>query len=178
MIRQSMSGSEVPVSVVYGTSVGGVCLDADRFGGNPFATALIGLVASQDLPYRELLGRLRRRTRRASGGVQEPELHLPESLASWQLNFTAVTSQHTRAALMLVETAMPETRCLGLIRRTLERWPTATGSAPLLGTGGLDSGYRTEPSDAPARDAARPTSSSATCPALSGGTTPATRACD
>jgi Caspase domain len=96
------------VGVAFGTSAGGLCLDRDRWGGNPFATAFIGLVgaraatARNPLELEALLKRLRLRTRRASKGLQDPECQLPESQAGWTISWSTRAATETRTALVLV----------------------------------------------------------------------------
>jgi hypothetical protein len=105
-MREPSAGSEV--AVAYGTSAGGLCLDRDRWGGNPFASAFVGLVGARSpagrgpLPLETLLTRLRLRTRRASQGTQDPECLLPAAQATWTISWSPAATTESRRALVLV----------------------------------------------------------------------------
>jgi hypothetical protein len=84
----------------YASVVGGVTLDQGEGGGNPFASALIELLARENLTVRSLAGELPSLTKRKSRDFQRPDVPTPADLPNWSLQPKA--ADETRVALVLV----------------------------------------------------------------------------
>ncbi|MFC5769723.1 caspase family protein [Thauera sinica] len=99
---------KTPAAVIFATRAGGVTLDRDAKGGNPFATALIELAGSDYSTLGAFAQVLRSRTELCSTGRQSPEwLDLPADLR-WSL-CTAVSAPTGRCvALVLIVSDYPE----------------------------------------------------------------------
>lgn len=91
--------SEDPV-FVYASRSGKPTFDADANGGNPFATAVVQLLARQPLSFAAFKTDLAVLTRDASGGSQRPEVVGGDRLSSWQ--FLPKPEAQTYAALVVM----------------------------------------------------------------------------
>jgi len=86
-------------TIVYATRPGGVTLDRDAAGGNPFATALIETTHAPVLALKDWLPQVRAHTQRGSGGRQDPVWTLRARERRWAFNGS---STERRVALVLI----------------------------------------------------------------------------
>ena len=107
-----------PVNRVLAVRSGEDALDGDKRGrpGNPFATALIELLGTEDLQLREWPERLRRKTRALSAGVMQPDWQGEQLDASWTPGRSA--PQERRVAFVVVYSTYRHAD-----------WPTLPGAA-------------------------------------------------
>lgn len=94
------SPPEAKTVFVYGSRAGQPTLDRDAEGGNPFATALVTLLAGGPTSFAQFKGNIEVLTRRASKGMQQPEITGGADLARWQ--FLPRPRGETRTALVIV----------------------------------------------------------------------------
>lgn len=88
--------------VIFGTSSGGVAIDQDDFGGNPFATALIELSNQPNVNLRNLPAKLQRTTIARTQGVQRPDFEPNPRFTAWQFARDPSEPKEQREALVLV----------------------------------------------------------------------------
>lgn len=86
----------------FATRPGGITLDRDEEGGNPFASALIELASDPALRLRELADRLRYLTGHKTDGRQVPDYVGPSELPDWGFNEELMPRREARHALVLV----------------------------------------------------------------------------
>ena len=84
----------------FGTRQGGETLDQDDEGGNPFASALIELLAYTDLNLVTFAEELVKLTQQKSNALQIPEVQNQEALIPWQI--LPVSRTEKRVALVIV----------------------------------------------------------------------------
>lgn len=89
-------------TIVYGTASGGTTIDADEYGGNPFATALIQISREHDQTLAALLPQLRALTYTGSGKHQTPSWVLQPHDGAWSFPLTEGSRAERRVALVLV----------------------------------------------------------------------------
>lgn len=94
--------------VVFATRSGGITIDQDACGGNPFATALIEVTTVERISLREFPVRLRALTVARSEGHQVHQVHqVPEctnwpARQNWSFQLPPGSRQESRCALLLV----------------------------------------------------------------------------
>jgi hypothetical protein len=71
---ESKTTIALPKATITATSSGSYALDSDSFGGNPFATALIGSLGVEITKSSELFQLLKTTTEKQSNGMQTPDL--------------------------------------------------------------------------------------------------------
>lgn len=96
-----MSASEpAPVVVFYASQSGRPTLDQGEGGGNPFASALIELLARPELSYASLRADLTTLTEQKSHGVQLPDIRFQGQPAAWTI--IPVPPSSKRVAIVFV----------------------------------------------------------------------------
>jgi hypothetical protein len=85
---------------LYASQPGRVTFDQDREGGNPFASALIELLARRSITFATFQTDLITLTRQKSRGLQDPDVVGGDRLATWRLSPKPQTEK--RVALVLV----------------------------------------------------------------------------
>jgi Caspase domain len=109
VVSRARGGTEAPPSTApptvepiyfYGSQTGKPSLDQGEGGGNPFASALVELLARDTLSFEAFRTELADLTERKSGGFQRPELPAPVDLGTWRL--VPRPANERRVALVLV----------------------------------------------------------------------------
>jgi hypothetical protein len=90
------------VPVCFATQSGGTTIDRDSEGGNPFATALIGLSTSADVEIADFPSRLRELTSNISNGHQSPEWIGAQPVVDWRVPQPQIGQNCRRVALVLI----------------------------------------------------------------------------
>ena len=88
--------------MVYGTSSGGVAVDQDEFGGNPFASSLLEMVREPGTTLRNLPARLKRRTAERTQGLQVPQGRVEPGSPAWRFAEGRSSPRERREALVLM----------------------------------------------------------------------------
>ena len=86
----------------FATQAGGTTIDQDRYGGNPFATALIEASLQDNLQLRNLRSRVTTLTVRKSHRVQHPQWQGSVPRGTWYWNAGPGSNCERREALVLV----------------------------------------------------------------------------
>jgi hypothetical protein len=97
-----MGVAPAAVMTFYATRSGGLTLDRDDAGGNPFASALIEIADDPSVRLRDLSERLRRSTLERSAGLQVTESAGHPPVPDWTLHGAAASRSERRHALVLV----------------------------------------------------------------------------
>lgn len=103
MLGQSMAlpaDSAVEPIYLYGSQTGKPTFDQDQGGGNPFASALVELLARDSLTFEEFSMQLVDLTKLRSKGLQEPDVLPSTNHGTWR--FLPKPSTERRVALVLV----------------------------------------------------------------------------
>ena len=112
---------------VYASLSGQPTFDEDDYGGNPFATAMVCLLARPSMTFTSFQTDLIALTQAASGGRQQPEIVGGEHLSRWQ--FLPKPAKQTWIALVVVFWDYPGVRSLPGARHDLHRVVTALSEA-------------------------------------------------
>lgn len=97
---RAAAGGAPPALVFYAAMPGHETRDKDKTGGNPFATALIDLIALPDLTLAGLPAALSERTASNSGGFQAADVPRSANPPDWR--FRLKPEGETRVALVAV----------------------------------------------------------------------------
>jgi hypothetical protein len=100
--RRRIDIVHAPVRTYYATRSGGSTLDTAAGGGNPFASALIGLARDPKVVLRSLPDLLRETTRMLSHVHQHVDWTGPARRPGWQFYRDGAASPERREALVLV----------------------------------------------------------------------------
>lgn len=98
---ESESPNQSARAIFFATCSGGVTLDLDEAGGNPFTSALIELAGEPKFRLPEMPTRLRDLTALKSEGRQVPDFSVSD-LPDWSFHKRLMSPAETRDALILV----------------------------------------------------------------------------
>jgi hypothetical protein len=102
------AGSATKPVYFYASQSGRVTLDQDREGGNPFASAVVELLARSSITFAAFQADLINLTKQKSGGLQDPDVVGGDSLATWR--FLPKPRTEKWVALVLVFSDYPVLR--------------------------------------------------------------------